>query len=330
MSSDTTSIGPTGYGVKAKAYRCSRCNAVVTFVGTPAIATCELCSCREFVFHQASETLPRPLSMIPFQVDEESAKARLLKWQKRLWFLPEVLRKKIVRGDLVGIYLPHYVFDVVADTSWSALAGIHPAKPAVPKPVAPKSAAAKSGAPKSVGNMASSEPSESVPPSTTWEPTAGSHKESYKNLVTYAANGVARESIDWLRMTDLLQAVPYDPRLLAGWRVEDVVLTSDEAWLLARERVFANQKSRVRGLVQGEVIQGLEANTEILEREERLVLLPVWIAAYDYRDATHRVLIDGVTGKIYGLAPYSAAKIIAASVGFVLACAFVAYWIWPS
>jgi hypothetical protein len=41
-------------------------------------------------------------------------------------------------------------------------------------------------------------------------------------------------------------------------------------------------------------------------------LLPVWIMAYQYRDQTHRSLINGQTGRATGEAPVSAAKIAGA------------------
>ena len=42
------------------------------------------------------------------------------------------------------------------------------------------------------------------------------------------------------------------------------------------------------------------------------VLLPLWIAAYRYRDKTYRFIINGRSGRVYGERPYSAIKIIAA------------------
>jgi hypothetical protein len=38
-------------------------------------------------------------------------------------------------------------------------------------------------------------------------------------------------------------------------------------------------------------------------------LLPVWIAAYDYAGKPFRFLVNGVTGRVSGSAPWSAAKI---------------------
>ena len=40
------------------------------------------------------------------------------------------------------------------------------------------------------------------------------------------------------------------------------------------------------------------------------VLLPLWVAAYRYRDRTYHVLINGQTGRVEGEAPYSVAKIV--------------------
>jgi len=50
-------------------------------------------------------------------------------------------------------------------------------------------------------------------------------------------------------------------------------------------------------------------------------LLPVWIAAYDYRGRPFRFLVNGVTGNVAGHAPLSWLKIGLA----ILALAFLLY-----
>jgi hypothetical protein len=47
------------------------------------------------------------------------------------------------------------------------------------------------------------------------------------------------------------------------------------------------------------------------------VLLPVWIAAYRYNGKVYRFLVNGQTGEVVGVAPWSAAK-LAAAIAFVI------------
>ena len=44
------------------------------------------------------------------------------------------------------------------------------------------------------------------------------------------------------------------------------------------------------------------------------ILLPVWLAAFRFRDKTYRFVVNGRTGKVQGERPYSAWKIIFAIV----------------
>ena len=58
------------------------------------------------------------------------------------------------------------------------------------------------------------------------------------------------------------------------------------------------------------------------------ILLPVWLAAYKYRGKTYRFVVNGRTGRVQGMRPYSAIKItiavilgaiVAGVIGYILA-----------
>ena len=69
-------------------------------------------------------------------------------------------------------------------------------------------------------------------------------------------------------------------------------------------------------------------DTEVSQVTFKHILLPVWLAAYRYRDRSYRVLVNGRSGKVSGERPWSVWKItlavlaglaVAGAVGYVIA-----------
>ena len=61
------------------------------------------------------------------------------------------------------------------------------------------------------------------------------------------------------------------------------------------------------------VLEGDQIVAERLEFSvDQLVLLPVWIATYQWKDKAHRLLVNGQTGKAIGSVPNSVPKILGA------------------
>jgi len=59
----------------------------------------------------------------------------------------------------------------------------------------------------------------------------------------------------------------------------------------------------------GDTQRNLQVQTEWSAVTYKNALLPVWIAAYDYAGKPYRFLVNGVTGKVSGKAPWSWVKI---------------------
>jgi hypothetical protein len=58
----------------------------------------------------------------------------------------------------------------------------------------------------------------------------------------------------------------------------------------------------------------------------KLVLLPIWIAAYLYGGKTYQVFVNAHTGEVVGERPYSIPKIVAAVVAGLIAAGVVLYF----
>jgi len=91
-------------------------------------------------------------------------------------------------------------------------------------------------------------------------------------------------------------------------------------WEAEQNRDVPAQEKRCADDVPGDTHRHLSVDNTYSAVTFKHVLLPVWIAAYRYREKVYRFLFNGQTGEVVGKAPWSLYKIAL----FVLALAAVA------
>jgi hypothetical protein len=75
--------------------------------------------------------------------------------------------------------------------------------------------------------------------------------------------------------------------------------------------------------VPGDTQRNLQVETTFSALAYKNCLLPIWIAAYDYKGKPYRFLVNGVTGKAHGNAPWSWVKITFAVIVALIIFMFV-------
>jgi len=134
------------------------------------------------------------------------------------------------------------------------------------------------------------------------EPVSGEEPLQYDNLCVPAAPKMSEGLKQLLPEYTLATAPAYDPRFLAGWPAEIYELSMADASLEARQMAV----ERVRSTIQyegGGVIGLSYSSATVTVTAFRLVLLPVWLAAYSLDDHPFPVLINGQTGAVHGEIP---------------------------
>ena len=97
-----------------------------------------------------------------------------------------------------------------------------------------------------------------------------------------------------------------------------------QGWDKAREAMERQVYSACGNEVPGDTHRNLNVDTAFSQMLFRHVLLPLWIAAYQYNNRTNRFLVNGQTGEVQGEAPLSGWK-IAFAVLAVIVIGFVLY-----
>lgn len=298
-----------GLGVQLEGIECRECGAAVNVQPGERSTTCVYCASPTVVTVNRSESTITPESLIPFLVPQETASDNFKKWLSGLWFRPNDLSKLAKLEQIHGVYVPFWTFDATVHSAWQAERGHYYTE---------------------TETYTETENGETVTKTrevrhTRWELAWGERIDSYDDVLVCASKGVPEKLADQLCTFATGQLQPYSPGYLCGWRAESYAIDLPSAWRKGQSKIESSQHDRCAGDIGGDTYQGLSVSNSYRDETFKHVLLPVFVAAYRYKDKPFQVLVNGQTGEVVGNAPYSIWKILLLIV-VILAAVFLAVW----
>ncbi|MCA8980663.1 MAG: primosomal protein N' (replication factor Y) - superfamily II helicase [Planctomycetes bacterium] len=284
-----------GLGLELRVVQCRNCGARLALEPPVTSDSCAYCGSTKVMVQEANRNAIRPESLVPLDVGKRQVEEQFKKWLRKLWFRPNEL-KRAKRFDAVGIYVPFWTFDCLADSQWTAMSGTYYYVP-VTQPVMVN------------GKL---QMQTTMQQRVRWKPARGERSDVYDDLHVHASKGRCAELVRELGPFDTSGLVPYRPEYLAGWRAEEYQIDLADGWEAGRREIHEDQRRRCGADVPGDTQRDLRVRTELSDVRWKHVLLPIWSLSYRFRGATYAVLIHGQTGRVVGKAPYSFVKIVAA------------------
>lgn len=298
-----------GWGTESRAVRCANCGATTVFAGEQIAGSCAFCGSDKVRLEETRSRLIRPEALIPFQVTRETAVRCFREWLGRLWFRPNDLKRLGELARIQGAYLPFWTFDAFVTARWTAEAGYHYY---VTETYQERDAE---------GNLVTRTRQVQH---TRWESASGYHEQFFDDELVCASTGVCERLSHAVCPYDLAELTAYDPRFLAGFVAEEYQIDLTGGWERARAQMEAAVHAACAAAVPGDTYRNLRVRSAFSQMRFRHILLPVWIAAYQYRNRAYHFLVNGQTGEVQGEAPLSWVKVILA----VLAALAVALALW--
>ena len=299
-------VAQSGTEPIAPGIHCDECGAGFQFEAKNHAGECPFCGA-PIVAGTAQIKPIQPKSLLPFSVDEASARQRFQKWITGLWFAPNAV-KKYARSDtkLSGVYLPFWTFDSHTTSSYSGERGdVYYVQQAV----------------QIVRNNRVVTEMRQVP-KIRWTPVSGRVRRFFDDVLVGASHSLPRKILDALQPWDLHALIPYDENYLSGFRSEYYQVELAEGFDHARQIMDNLIYQDICNDIGGDHQRIHQVNTHHEQTTYKHCLLPVWSAAFRYRDKSYRFVINGRTGKVQGERPYSFWKIaFACLAGLLLAAA---------
>jgi len=293
----------TGWNRPATSFQCESCGATIS-LETKVAGKCPYCN-TPYVSPQAPRPdLIRPESLVPFKVDKDRSRHLFREWLGKGWFHPSDLTK-LGRLDLIrGVYTPFWTYDTNAFSNWTAESGYY-------YYVTETYTVTVNGHQETRTRQVQK---------VRWEPSHGSHQGFYNDVLVPASTGMNEELILKIYPFQLEELVPYKPEFLSGFMAEEYGIDLRQGWATAQSTVNASEREKCGSEVPGDTYRFLRVSTTFSNITYKHILLPVWIAAYQYKQKTYHFLVNGQTGEVQGFKPISWAKVAA----FVAAVAAIA------
>jgi DNA-directed RNA polymerase subunit RPC12/RpoP len=293
---------------ESRTVQCPSCGARTEFPETTQAARCPFCD-TPVVTDTGLHRHIKPQAVLPFAIDEGTARAAMTKWLGRLWFAPNGLKDYARSGrPMSGVYTPYWTYDADTRSQYRGQRGDDYYE----------TRTVRRGGKTETQRVRK----------TRWRSVSGRVARDFDDVLVLASHSLPKSYTDALAPWDLGAIQPYDPRFLAGFAAEAYQVDLEEGYTEAREIMDGIIRQDVRRDIGGDHQRITSLSTEVSDVTFKHVLLPVWLAAYKYRGRSFRFVVNGQTGKVQGERPWSRWKIaIAVVIGLIIAAgvAYVAY-----
>lgn len=287
----------------SKIIGCRKCGAESTFDENMKSVECPYCTTPLIESDAHEERLIQPSYLLPFKVAEKDVQSHLGIWLKRLWFAPNKLKKQaLLASKRQGIYIPCWTYDAQTDTNYTGQRGVN------------------------YTTTVGSGKNKQTVVRTRWTYCSGRVSLFFDDIMVPASRMVSSKIMDKIENWDTMNMVETDNRFLSGFITEKYVVNMDNGFESAKQIMASEIDYAIRRDIGGDHQRVDSKNTRYSAIKFKLILLPVYISSYTYRNKLYHFFVNGRTGRVTGGRPYSVFKIIVAViVGLILLAAFIIF-----
>jgi hypothetical protein len=270
---------------------CQACGALMAIGAEQRTERCPFCDAASVVTRAPAPGRPHPTFALGFVIEREDASRRVTRWIRRQKMAPFGLTRAAPER-ITGIYLPAYLYSATAQSQYHASIGEKYRRLAIERD--------------DDGGLSLRRKEK-----TEYRDLAGRHVMYVTDILVTASRSLQNEEVESIEPFDFGRLRRYTPALVAGWTSEEPSLSPEQCLRLARNEATASVGSSLHGFMPGDEVRSLHHETQFLDESIDLALVPVWLFAMRYhpRKAAVRVLVNGQTGRIGGVIPFSWAKL---------------------
>ena len=257
---------------ESKLLICGTCGGQFLADKSSLSGLCPYCGSNSITESGNTSGMMEPTGVIPFKISKEQSHNIFNQSIYARIMAQTDLKKNSEITDLVGVYVPYWVFDADTYTPYKGKFG------------------------KTVGSGDDQY--------TKYHKAEGVCKLPIKNLTLVASSRLEKDAY-WKSVSkfDFNFMKKYDPNLLAGFWSESYTVDGTTAWQTAMGKIYDKITRSIKSL------EDADMKPEATNVHAKYVLAPIWITSFDYNGTVYRVLVNGQTGNIVGTWPRSMKRI---------------------
>jgi hypothetical protein len=252
-----------------------------------------------------------PESLLPFSASLSQATDAVKKWLSSRWFAPNALKKLAYQESIEGIYLPFWTYDAHTVSHYVGQRGEYYYD--TETYIETDQQGNRVTRTRQVRRIR-------------WYPTSGTVSRWHDDILIPATKSVSHSRLDSLAPWDLPQLKPYDPAFLSGFKAQRYQVDLPEGFESAKIIMGRIIEQDVRADIGGDEQRIDDIATSYSAITFKHLLLPVYLAAYRFRQKIYQVMVNARTCEVQGDRPYSFWKIAFFVLFLIAVAAVVAYF----
>jgi hypothetical protein len=221
----------------------------------------------------------RPRFLIPFKIEPKLCNEISAGWLKSSWMVPAQLKKQAIVGSFNGVYLPFWTFDARTQADWKA----------------------------EVGHTETQRYFENgewkTRTVTKWRWESGHAEVTIDDLIIRATDRIGPRLLYQVKDFNLAELAPYEAKYLAGLSAKAYDIPLEKSWDMARSEMRERTRQTCISQASTSQIRNFSMKCDFADEDWRYVLLPVYLASYQYQDKFYQIVVNGQNGQISGQRP---------------------------
>ena len=234
-----------------------------------------------------------PEGILPFKITKKEAKKSFKKWIGSLWFAPNDLEKKVLSGDIEGIYIPYWTYDANTSSEYRGQRGDY-------YYVTVDRDVVVNGEVRRVREQERR---------VRWSRASGRVSRFFDDVLVGASKSIPRSIIDSLNPWDLENIIKFDEKFLSGFKSQTYQVALDDGFKIAKKMMDVVIRDDVRADIGGDLQRIDFLKTYYFDTKFKYILLPVYVSHFSYNSKDYYFAINARTAKVSGKRPYSYFKI---------------------
>lgn len=274
--------------------RCERCGAVVEFTPPEVAGECAFCGSQIVALPKAADPTIAPNAVLPFSLQQLEATSAIKQWLSSRWFAPNALKKLARQEAVTGIYLPFWTYDAYTASDYTGQRGEH--YYTTETYTTTNSQGQQVTQTRQVQH-------------TRWYPASGHVERAFDDVLIAATTNVSTKFLGRLEPWDLGHVKPYEPAYLSGFKAQRYQVDLASGFEYAKAVMADPIREDARRDIGGDEQRVESVETSYSDVTFKHLLLPVYLAAYQFNQKTYQVMVNAQTGEVTGDRPYSWIKI---------------------
>lgn len=302
---DAEALADHNWGEEKVVVRCDQCGGETVVDSTYKATHCVFCN-SSHVFAQSEDVGIKPESVLPFFITDTDAQKRFKIWINKRFYAPRKLKKQLNVEGLKGVYIPFFTYDSDTHTAFTAKRGDYYYTTRT----------------RTVNGKTVTERVRH----TRWRTVQGVYEEFYDDVLVNSSKKVNDKLVSKIGGFDNLALKAYRPEYLAGYMAERYSISLGDGWDKGRIHVDNMIESGIRGQVGGDEFRLVNKSTNYGEVKFKHLLLPLYMASFEYREKIYQFIVQGSTGKVASEYPKSILKIMGTVLLVLMICLSIYYF----